>query len=59
MTKITFTNTTTNKTESKDLNEEQVLSEIRKQLGDFMKAEDVFVEAAVIRPVDESKKTCC
>ena len=44
MAKITVTNTTTSKSEFKDFDEKAMLSAIRKQLGDFMKAGDVFLD---------------
>ena len=44
MAMIDVVNTTTSKRESKDLDADQMLGEIRKQLGDFMKAGDIFID---------------
>ena len=51
MAKITVTHAATNKTKFKDLDDGQVLSEIRKQLGDFMNAADLFIDSGG-EPVD-------
>ena len=51
MAKMKVTNTTTSKSEFKDFDEKAMLSAIRKQLGAFMKAGDVFIDG-IGDPVD-------